>query len=152
MDDSIFSMICQKHYAQVFRYSRARLAGDLAGAEAVTYAVFLQMDKELEKVVKRASLLPWLLRMADRKIRTYRRKHPRRACSAAPVMTAEEVAVLLDPLSTEDRRFLAEYCIRKDKQALADQCGISLASLYERARRISEMLRQGKEGLSRQDA
>ena len=140
--DRLCEKIIEDNYPAVFRLCKARLYGDIYGAEECTQEVFLLFLQKKDELDLNCRIDRWLIASASRITKQYiRNKAKQAACESGDIENISD-----EPFEKSDRSpefdmltddeynlLLRYYSTEKEmREALAAELGISMNALYQR--------------------
>ncbi len=152
--DKLCEKIIKEHYATIFRFCIARLAGDYYGAEECRQEVFLLLLQKQDLLDLDDQIDRWLIASASRITKKYIRKKAERAAFeteaseaiVAPQIQTDVRASVFDALTDEEYCLLMRYYSMNNelRSELASELGISINTLYQRIHTIKSKLKPPK--------
>lgn len=144
--------LIEDYYAEMLRYCRRLLNGDLSGAEDCTHEVFLRLLKKQSTLDLYGNIRGWLYAAADRVVKEYMRERMKMQAMLQYDLTqipddtaAEETQSerMLACLSDGERQLLLAYYGAENgsRMAVAAQYGMTPAQMYRKVHRLREKLR-----------
>lgn len=149
----LYNDIVQKYYESILNYCYTQLSPDIDAAKDCTQEVFLELAKKIDKLNLSVSPKNWLYRVANIKVKAYKRKHP-------PAVDIEEISEMPDnssdfgnlnvfgDLTEEEILLIKLYYGGEDKLKLAQTYGITLSALYSRMRAIKKKIKENYSDLT----
>lgn len=151
IDRKLCEVIIKEYYSDIMSFCLAKLNDEEAARDCAqeTFVLFFEKRKKLDLS---ENIKVWLLSTAANVIKNYTRNNWRRVDDSEKIL--ENTAVneniqeqiklheTISKLSDEEADILIKYYQgdKKDRQALANELGITLNTLYIRIRRIKDKL------------
>lgn len=144
--------LIEDYYAELLRYCRRLLNGDLSGAEECTHEVFLRLLKKQNSLDLYSNIRGWLYAAADRVVKEYMRENTKMQAMLQYDLTqipddAAEEKILSERvcacLSDQEQQLLLAYYSEKNgsRIAVAAQYGMTPVQMYRRVHRLREKVR-----------
>ena len=146
-------LVVEKYYQAIYRYCVHCLCGDVDAAEVCTQDVFLTLIEKQKKLNPDDNIRGWLYACADRITKDYLKRtarHRARCVSLASITNVQDPNALIDKsspivwniLNDDEYALMESYysTAHGDREALADQLGITPAQLYRKIRAIRKKI------------